>query len=72
MACKYLTGLKIARCLATYQLMIPSLLELAVFCNADHESCPIYREKEYAASMKKPIQISGIPETTEQKDAKAG
>jgi hypothetical protein len=46
MTCKYLTGTKINRCLASERLMMPSLFELGVFCKGSPESCPIYQLKE--------------------------
>jgi hypothetical protein len=46
MACKYLTGLRIPGCLASDRPMHPSVYELKIFCQKDHEECLVFKKKE--------------------------
>ena len=51
MPCKYLLQGKVAYCMASHNLLVPSLFELSVFCNGQHSDCLIYKEKEKIFSL---------------------
>lgn len=55
MDCKYLTGLKYPRCLASPKLMLPSVLEQVVFCHGEPDKCP-----NYEAHKKDGIQVEKV------------
>lgn len=55
MDCKYLTGLKYPRCLASQKLMLPSVLEQVVFCHGEPDKCPYYE-----AHKKDAIQVEKV------------
>ena len=46
MPCEYLLQGKVAYCMASQDLLVPSLFELSIFCNAQNKDCLIYQQKE--------------------------
>jgi hypothetical protein len=46
MPCKYLLQGRVAYCMASQDLLVPSLFELSAFCNGQHHDCLIYQQKE--------------------------
>ena len=52
MACKFLIPSKIATCLASDHIMVPSLFELLTFCHGDPTTCLIYQQKQSLLEVK--------------------
>ena len=68
MACKYLSSFRIARCTASDQLLVPSLLELNEFCKNHFEECPIYQRTE--GEPKKEMHVARAQEKEEEEISK--
>lgn len=75
MSCVYLSNSRVARCLASEPLMVPSILELAALCCDQSTECPIYREMgrevESTASYRKDVQAAGMDVINENFERKA-
>jgi hypothetical protein len=64
MACKYLSTFRIAACVASDELLIPSLFELNEFCNNRFEECPIYQRAQ--GEPKKEMHVARSEEKQDQ------
>ena len=64
MACKYLSSFRIARCTASEEPLIPSLLELNEFCKNHFEECPIYQRVE--GELKKDMHVARSNENEDE------
>jgi hypothetical protein len=51
MDCKYLTGTRIAQCMAMERLMVPSIRELQDFCRSEPSICPVYQAAQAGSRM---------------------